>query len=212
MILNTKKFGFTLAEVLITLGIIGIVAEMTIPTLMNSTREMEFKTGYKKAFSETTQVWMMAMNDDKIVSRTGWGDLPAKITNFEAFKSYFKVIKDCSAITNDNCWAVGELFYNAPDGGSITDSFIDASGRSWSVNSNAWGGSEILVDVNGLKKPNKYGQDRFPFYPVTSDGNAATAGVPTLINATSDVMVAEPNSCPSGASHPCYYQSWLFGK
>ena len=34
--MTTKRFGFTLAEVLITLGIIGVVAAMTIPTFKNT--------------------------------------------------------------------------------------------------------------------------------------------------------------------------------
>ena len=47
----TKRFGFTLAEVLITLGIIGVVAAMTIPTLISNTNGAQFKTAYKKALS-----------------------------------------------------------------------------------------------------------------------------------------------------------------
>ena len=46
-----KRYGFTLAEVLITLGIIGVVAAMTIPTLMSNTGKSELKSGYKKALS-----------------------------------------------------------------------------------------------------------------------------------------------------------------
>ena len=45
-----KSLGFTLAEVLITLGIIGVVAAMTMPTLMNSTQGAQYKAAYKKAF------------------------------------------------------------------------------------------------------------------------------------------------------------------
>ena len=38
--------GFTLAEVLITLGIIGVVAAMTMPTLINSTQGAQYKTAF----------------------------------------------------------------------------------------------------------------------------------------------------------------------
>ena len=51
----TKRFGFTLAEVLITLGIIGVVAAMTMPTLMNSTQGAQYKSAYKKALSALGQ-------------------------------------------------------------------------------------------------------------------------------------------------------------
>ncbi len=46
---NSRKQGFTLAEVLITLGIIGVVAVMTMPTLMNSTQGAQYKAAYKKS-------------------------------------------------------------------------------------------------------------------------------------------------------------------
>lgn len=51
----TKHYGFTLAEVLITLGIIGVVAAMTMPTLMNSTQGAQYKAAYKKALSALSQ-------------------------------------------------------------------------------------------------------------------------------------------------------------
>ena len=50
------KRGFTLAEVLITLVIIGVIAAMTIPTLISSTGDQEYKTGLKKAFATLNQV------------------------------------------------------------------------------------------------------------------------------------------------------------
>ena len=57
--------GFTLAEVLITLGIIGVVAAMTMPTLINSTQGAQYKTAFKKALSVMSQAVVMniALND-----------------------------------------------------------------------------------------------------------------------------------------------------
>lgn len=46
-----KNSGFTLAEVLITLAIIGVVAAMTVPALMTSTRGKEYEVGANKALS-----------------------------------------------------------------------------------------------------------------------------------------------------------------
>ncbi|HIT92881.1 MAG TPA: type II secretion system protein [Candidatus Stercorousia faecigallinarum] len=61
----TKRYGFTLAEVLITLGIIGVVAAMTMPTLMNSTQGAQYKAAYKKALSALYQavVLNVALDD-----------------------------------------------------------------------------------------------------------------------------------------------------
>ena len=50
-----KKQGFTLAEVLITLVIIGIIASMTLPSLLGGTNKQEIKTGLQKAISVLTQ-------------------------------------------------------------------------------------------------------------------------------------------------------------
>lgn len=50
-----KKLGFTLAEVLITLVIIGVIAAMTVPTLMNNTNAQEYRSGLKKAISAINQ-------------------------------------------------------------------------------------------------------------------------------------------------------------
>ena len=59
------RSGFTLAEVLITLGIIGVVAAMTMPTLMNATNGVQYKTAYKKALSVISQaiVLNLALDD-----------------------------------------------------------------------------------------------------------------------------------------------------
>ena len=65
-----KKQGFTLAEVLITLGIIGVVAAMTIPTLISNTNGAQFKTAYKKALSTLSQAAIMNVAlDDTDLSR-----------------------------------------------------------------------------------------------------------------------------------------------
>ncbi len=56
---NPFSNAFTLAEVLITLAIIGVVAAMTMPTLINNTNGAQFKTAYKKALSVLSQAVVM---------------------------------------------------------------------------------------------------------------------------------------------------------
>ncbi len=56
---NAMNNAFTLAEVLITLAIIGVVAAMTMPTLINNTNGAQFKTAYKKALSVLSQAVVM---------------------------------------------------------------------------------------------------------------------------------------------------------
>lgn len=55
-----KRFGFTLAEVLITLGIIGVVAAMTIPNLIANTNGAKFRSQFKKSISTLSQAGLMA--------------------------------------------------------------------------------------------------------------------------------------------------------
>ncbi len=55
-----KKSGFTLAEVLITLGIIGVVAAMTIPNLIANTNGAKFRSQFKKSVSTLNQAGLMA--------------------------------------------------------------------------------------------------------------------------------------------------------
>lgn len=70
-----RKNGFTLAEVLITLGIIGVVAAMTMPTLINQTNGAQYKTAYKKALSAISQaVTLNVALDDESFADTIAGE------------------------------------------------------------------------------------------------------------------------------------------
>ena len=60
MRINFKRTGFTLAEVLITLGIIGVVAAMTIPNLIANTRSAQYRSAFKKAVSTLSQAARMS--------------------------------------------------------------------------------------------------------------------------------------------------------
>src|SRR5574344_1323627 len=58
--------GFTLAEVLIVLAIIGVVAAMTIPTLMNKVAKQEYVAGLKKAYSTQMDGWSRLLADEGV--------------------------------------------------------------------------------------------------------------------------------------------------
>lgn len=59
-----KNHGFTLAEVLITLGIIGIVTAITIPTIVNKYQKQQTVAKLKKAYSVLGQVMQRAVADN----------------------------------------------------------------------------------------------------------------------------------------------------
>lgn len=80
-----KKQGFTLAEVLITLTIIGVIATMTLPALMTNTQEQQAKTGLKKGINTLTEAAQMheaiegfnyaSLSDNSVVAKineTSW--------------------------------------------------------------------------------------------------------------------------------------------
>ena len=58
-----KKAGFTMSEVLITLGIIGIVAAMTLPSIINKAEKMILKNQFKKTYSTLTQALLKSEAD-----------------------------------------------------------------------------------------------------------------------------------------------------
>ena len=66
-----KKAAFTLAEVLITLGIIGVVAAMTLPSLIQNYHEKQRVTQLKKAYSVMQNAFLMAQEEYGDV--TDWG-------------------------------------------------------------------------------------------------------------------------------------------
>ena len=66
--------AFTLAEVLITLGIIGIVAAMTIPSLVQDYREKAQVTRVKKFYSVFSQAYTMALQDNGPFDTWGLSD------------------------------------------------------------------------------------------------------------------------------------------
>lgn len=224
--------AFTLAEVLITLGIIGVVAAITIPTLMNTIQDQQFKTAYKKAYSTASQAWLNAYNNGNLSVCSQWNDDATHTCcsdNFNAFKQEMHVSKDCDTNTT-NCWNMsGEQSWVSRGRSFPTSSaqaFIDNSGVAWSklaTNPSA----EVLLDVNGNSPPNKYGRDRaiLVFYYYSSNYYASNtwvtykANIPAIFpypdfpnaDTTTWPNLEQLARCPSMNTHPCYYQSWITG-
>ena len=93
----TKRFGFTLAEVLITLGIIGVVAAMTMPTLINQTNGAQYKAAYKKALSAISQgVTLNVALDDYDLKDLSGDDNEGNGTLLSLFKKRMNVVKDAT--------------------------------------------------------------------------------------------------------------------
>ncbi len=68
------KKGFTLAEVLITLGIIGVVAALTLPSLIQNYREQAIVARVKKFYSVFSQAYAMAVLENGTIDNWGLKD------------------------------------------------------------------------------------------------------------------------------------------
>ena len=78
----TKK-AFTMAEVLITLGIIGIVAAMTLPTVINNARDRQFRAMFKKQVSVISQaLQMIIVEDENVMVFEKWSDMMYYVCRF----------------------------------------------------------------------------------------------------------------------------------
>ena len=180
----TKRFGFTLAEVLITLGIIGVVAAMTMPTLMNQTQGAQYKTAYKKALSALSQALTLnvALDEWNFADLDGNGTSPSYLLT-DMLQKRMNVVRTETTSFND---AKGKAYKvtgdptnkgTAPEGGTAIAStnttvfFNDgimftfptksdtctADATVASVGSD--GRSKVckgFIDVNGIKAPNKF--------------------------------------------------------
>ena len=86
---NKKSKGFTLAEVLITLGIIGVVAAITMPTLINNYKEKATVNKVKKFYSMMSQAYLMSVKDNEHADSWNVGN-GVSSTTARQLASYFK--------------------------------------------------------------------------------------------------------------------------
>lgn len=171
-----NKSAFTLAEVLITLGIIGVVAAMTLPSVINNTKNKQLENAFKVAYSTLSQAVlnMRTSDGEGLKNRYAVYDsenliYPDAEEFYEKFYKYskLKVIGDCkhdTKIMNYNNTAEAYTAYSGSFG-SEKEGFFDAlsNGMCASILINA-GTINFAVDVNGRKRPNRLGHDIFCFY------------------------------------------------
>ena len=179
-----KRTAFTLAEVLITLGIIGIVAALTIPTLTANIRRAELKNRFKKTDSIVTQAIQKTVQE---LGYNKFDDLDIPITtpdseiqniydNYNSiFLSQFKIVKTIKPcytrgvprlkgyfLENDSYRQYGWQY----GGSNESIAYILADGSSISQLTYLKGLTDVMpsitIDTNGpFKGPNAYGYDLF---------------------------------------------------
>lgn len=201
---HIKRLAFTLAEVLIVMGIIGVIAETTIPTLVQSTQQRETIVAVKKAYTVLQQATTMAKIDygtpDAWTTETT-PSLQGAIDIRNVFAKYLKTTKQCEEDNDATCFPVyayleGGSWSSAKtaalhlaDGSIIIFKYNTPGTTSSLTNSaplnNAVG--PIHLDINGLKKPNVMGKDVFRFW-LTASGIVVPGG-------TTDDVAPFDNKC-----------------
>ena len=180
--------AFTLAEVLITLTIIGVVAALTMPNLIRHYRNKVLKEQFKIAYSLVNQAAGRMSLDNPDIMNTYCGENAAD-TSIEArtrfgkdFSKYFYVTMDRTSVTDGKGFSdlydghikqpnykkfTKETDANGYNDGNfaIKNGMIIFNGHCWIGASNKKGQHvEFLVDTNGLKGPNAMGYDLFYFW------------------------------------------------
>ena len=163
-----NRIAFTLAEVLITLGIIGVVAALTIPTLIANYKEKQFVTAWKKVYSDVSNAALLMSQNEE--------DLSTEQLVGEAFAKYLKVDKVCEARKGiaQGCWKENTPIYkkdnqqfgNTNDitqmgGGAVCMTLTSGAIVCYDCGGTPPAYCQLIFDVNGATKPNKIGTDIF---------------------------------------------------
>lgn len=188
-----KNKAFTLAETLVVMGIIGVVAALTIPNLSSSTANKENVARVQKAYSTINEAFERVQAEYGNIQRWplrdfGWNG--NNDTDFFAnrMSEYLKVSKNCARNANQGCMASSVKFLNGTSTTSngyfaVTDAdtsaykmiLADGTGLAIMV---ASGSIFMNVDIDGPRKGSgTIGKDWFGF--VYGPGN----GIKNLIPA-----------------------------
>ncbi|MBP3924815.1 type II secretion system protein [bacterium] len=183
MNIEDKKVAFTLAEVLITLGIIGIVAALTMPALIQKHQERVTVNKVKKFYSIMSQAQLMAIKDHGYLDE--W-DVPDTHTKESAeklmsyLKPYLKIAKDCG--TSSGCLQNGTIKLLKGNNWANYDSRNDYYKLILNDGTYMWLRSSsgaycetydgevsntcgaLWIDINGKNPPNIVGRDVFAFF------------------------------------------------
>lgn len=114
-----KNSGFTLAEVLITLGIIGVVAAMTIPTLMTNLKAQKLHSQFLRSYSLVQQAFKHMEADDVSLNPK---DYPTR-TFYKTYMNYFTGTSDCG-FAGEKCRGAAGTAYKGMDGTMVFQKII----------------------------------------------------------------------------------------
>jgi len=199
-----------LAEVLITLGIIGVVAALTMPSIIEKHQKRVTVAQLKKSYSLLNQALQRSIAENGDVST--W-DYALSQTEFpeKYFLPYMHVVgkkinhrtRNSSDTYSFDYWPSG-YGYPLADGTLIRfASFLPGNSYDWSMNYALY----ILIDVNGKKGPNRAGRDVFSFTLPTERSKAKNRKLNTIqpdYYYVDNVKTAAHSCTPKGVSTDAY--------
>ncbi len=232
MSLLNKKAAFTLAEVLVTLGLLGSLAAITLPTLTYNYKGKVLEQQFRATYSELREVGSMINID-----RGDVGDYAQKV-GYIAWDKELMSHFGGSKISNSNSGSgissemariykegkspQGPLRFRVNTGRAmICDNdgiWLDNKGRIWTFNAE---NNFACVDINGMAPPNRINVDIFAFKPMSAKevavwqysdtvenaGNYSGAIVPCdldrLSGSSPNGDYVNNNLCPGGGSKCC---------
>ncbi len=181
-----QKPAFTLAEVLITLAIIGVVAALTVPTVINNYQKTQTVTRLKKSYS------MLKQTNNLIISENGgvnpYDDIEEiNKTNIGQYcstywEAHLKILKKCKS--GLECGYIKETPFKQLNVAKSSAGWVYANDYGCTykladgtilafVNTSNFSSYQFLIDMNGEKLPNTFGRDVFIF----NAGTLKPAGV-----------------------------------
>lgn len=190
-ILFKKKLAFTLAEVLITLSVIGLLCSLTIPNLYQKHREKVIVSKVQKFYSTLNNAYNYAIlkkGSAKYWNTGIWTESSANEIFELLFKSYYKIDKNCGTTNTGSCMSNDK--YLSFQGGKHLDygnrngyykiilkdgSLVFFRGKDPSDPTEHLG---VYYDVNGVRGPNQVGTDLFLF--IGKDNHIEPEGLSTF--------------------------------
>lgn len=206
--MNKRKSAFTLAEVLITLGIIGVVAAITIPVLMAKINEQVHKTQLKKTISTLNQALKMVYNNTDTIYDcyyNPYGTTGRSSTDCKALDAEMRKVLKISHVCETKPYEKGcipkykgrdtilkerygddyNLDHNNKNCGGFNENAILNQNTTLVLLDGTiigyYGNNNpkyLFVDVNGNKGPNRWGYDMFVLNITTKNEGTGVAYIP----------------------------------
>lgn len=175
-----KKTGFTLAEVLVTLGIVGIISALTIPTFTAQTQRAKIGPKLGKAVSSFEQATKAILDDAQVdrlnratVAAVGGCGTNTTLAHTGCFSEYLGHHMKGSRITHGNGT---DSFYSADGTEYIIPMYSTPSGESSTLaHQRRFFELALTIDINGAQGPDDNAKDRFYFH-IMEDGSLRPMG------------------------------------